>query len=600
MEFVLFVFVFFYPLFMAVYWMTGALIFFSRRERRGRKPPQLSNHPKVSILVPCHNEQNCVRDTIQQLAKNNYPAFDIIAVNDGSSDNTAEILHELSQDISSLKVVTLTKNYGKAMALNAGVIASDAEYIMCVDADALLDRDALFWMMRHFIDCPRVAAVTGNPRVINKTSLLSRIQIGEFSAIVGMVKRTQRNIGRLFTVSGVNACFRKSALHEVGYWSSETVTEDIDISWKLQLRKWDVRYEPRALTWILVPETIKALWKQRLRWAQGGFEAAVKFNRDIFRWKNRRMWFVGLEYWVSVLWCYAISFTILCWVATQLLPPGTMPASLAVHTLIPKWTGVALAIVCLTQFSVGLLLDSLYERRGLFRYIFWAIWYPAVYWVLSAATTAVAVPKAIFKKGKTRHAVWVSPGRQLLYAPMRLRAQRNKQEHRNFYWRIIPTAVAGTKKYAELVLMFISWSLWVYLVTPLISLMVWLAGGYLFKKEMLSPYSMEMFGHALSYGGVILAMWVFTAYWIVWNHIRYSDRNRRKTESPPVTVQQICDTTLLSADSVDYMRKTKETFLHYDEEDKPVLDKHITGFTRQMKFSEMKSTPQTATVVAES
>ena len=600
MELIFFFFVFLYPLFMAVYWMTGAILFFNRLERRRKKPPKLESYPKVSILVPCHNEERCIRDAVQQLLNNNYPNYEIITINDGSTDATGEILQELSRDTNKLKVVTLTQNYGKAMALKAGALASSAEYLMCIDADALLDKNALFWMVRHFLTGPRVGAVTGNPRVINKRGLLARIQIGEFSAIVGMVKRTQRNIGRIFTVSGVNACFRKAALHDVGYWSAETVTEDIDISWKLQMRYWDIRYEPQALTWILVPETIKALWKQRLRWAQGGFEAAVKFNRDIFRWKNRRMWFVGLEYWVSVLWCYAISFTILCWVATQLLPPGTMPASLAVHTLIPKWTGVALAIVCLTQFSVGLLLDSLYERRGLFRYIFWAIWYPAVYWVLSAATTAVAVPKAIFKKGKTRHAVWVSPGRQLLYAPMRLRAQRNKQEHRNFYWRIIPTAVAGTKKYAELVLMFISWSLWVYLVTPLISLMVWLAGGYLFKKEMLSPYSMEMFGHALSYGGVILAMWVFTAYWIVWNHIRYSDRNRRKTESPPVTVQQICDTTLLSADSVDYMRKTKETFLHYDEEDKPVLDKHITGFTRQMKFSEMKSTPQTATVVAES
>ena len=600
MNYMLFVFVFFYPLFMAVYWMTGAIIFFGRRERRGRKPPQLESYPKISILVPCHNEQNCVRDTIHQLANNNYPAFDIIAVNDGSTDSTADILHELSQEISALKVVTLTNNYGKAMALNAGVIASDAEYIMCVDADALLDKDALFWMVKHFLDCPRVGAVTGNPRVINKTSLLSRIQIGEFSAIVGMVKRTQRNIGRLFTVSGVNACFRKSALQDVGYWSSETVTEDIDISWKLQFRYWDIRYEPRALTWILVPETLKSLWKQRLRWAQGGFEAAIKFHRQIFQWKNRRMWFVGLEYWISVLWCYAIMFTIACWAATQVLPAGTMPESLAVHTLIPKWTGVALAIVCLTQFSVGLVLDSLYERRGLFRYIFWAIWYPAVYWLLSAATTVVAVPKGILKKGKTRHAVWVSPGRKLQYAPLRFRQQRQKQEHRNFFWRIIPTAVAGTKKYTELLLMFISWSLWVYLVTPLISLLVWVAGAYLFKKEMMTPYSIDLFTHALNYGGVILTMWVFTAFWIIWNHSRYSNRNRRTTPAPVVTVPEICEMTTLSEDSVAYLRNTKETFMHYDEEDKPVLDRHISGFTRQMKFEGSQPKSPSSTLVVES
>lgn len=584
MESVLFIFVFFYPLFMAVYWMTGAIIYFSRRERRGRKPPVLDEYPHVTILVPCHNEQNCIHDTIQQLSNNNYPSFDIVAINDGSTDDTSLILHDLSGEIEKLKVVTLTKNYGKAMALNAGVVATDAEFVMCVDADALLDKDALFWMVKHLVDSPRVGAVTGNPRVVNKTSLISRIQIGEFSAIVGMVKRTQRNIGRLFTVSGVNACFRKAALHDVGYWSSETVTEDIDISWKLQLRCWDIRYEPKALTWILVPESIKPLWKQRLRWAQGGFEAAVKFNRDIFNWKNRRMWFVGMEYWISVLWCYAVMFTILCWGATYALPAGTLPPSLEVHTLIPKWTGVVLAIVCLAQFSLGLVLDSLYERRGLFRYIFWAIWYPAFYWLLSAATTIVAIPKAIMKKGKTRHAVWVSPGRKLLYAPLRIREQQNKQENRHTFWRILP----ATEKYSEMILMFISWSLWVYLVTPLISLVVWVAGAYLFKKEMLSPYSLEMFSNALNYGGVLLVMWVFTAFWIIWNHSRYSKKNRRNTKAPMVTMEQLSEKTNLSSESITYLRKTKESFLHFDDDDHPIIDKNITGLVRHMTEVEKK------------
>ncbi|MCV5198453.1 glycosyltransferase, partial [Escherichia coli] len=73
-------------------------------------------------------------------------------------------------------------------------------------------------------------------------------------------------------VSGVVAAFRRRALAEVGYWSPDMITEDIDISWKLQLRHWSIFFEPRALCWILMPETLKGLWKQRLRWAQGGAE----------------------------------------------------------------------------------------------------------------------------------------------------------------------------------------------------------------------------------------------------------------------------------------------------------------------------------------
>ena len=103
MELFLFVFVFFYPVFMAIYWTTGALIFFNRRESRNAKRPELKTHPKVAILVPCHNEASCVRDALLQLSKNHYPSFEIIAINDGSTDRTGEILNELTGEIEKLK-----------------------------------------------------------------------------------------------------------------------------------------------------------------------------------------------------------------------------------------------------------------------------------------------------------------------------------------------------------------------------------------------------------------------------------------------------------------------------------------------------------------
>lgn len=566
MELLFFAFVFFYPLFMAFYWMTGALLYFMRWEPRYIKPPQLKDHPHVAILVPCHNEESCVKDAIRQLAGNNYPSFEIIAINDGSTDRTGEILHKLSKEVSKLKVINLTKNYGKAMALKVGVLSCSADYVMCIDADALLDKDALFWMMKQFEEGPRVGAVTGNPRVINRTSLLGRIQIGEFSAIVGMVKRTQRGIGRIFTVSGVNACFRVSALHDVGYWSAETVTEDIDISWKLQLRHWDIRYEPHALTWILVPETFRSLWKQRLRWAQGGFEAAVKFAGDISKWKNRRMWVVSAEYWLSVLWCYALVFTIACWGGTHALG-DSWPEALRVQTIIPGWTGVILATVCLFQFCVGLIIDGHYEKRGLFRYIYWAIWYPAFYWFLNAATTVVAVPKGMYNRGKMKHARWQSPVRILQYAPMRLR-QRKHKEQRQYFWRMLP----NTRKFAQMVLMFLSWGVWAYLITPLISLVVWGFGAYLFMENILTPGSYETFAKVLAYGGAILGMWCILALWIMWNRYRYGGRNRRVTAMPHVTPQQMSEVMGLEIVDLKRLKNSKEAFLHFDDNDSPVLE----------------------------
>jgi len=580
MELILFIFIFFYPLLMAIYWMTGAIIFFNRRENRNTKRPKLDSHPKVAIIVPCHNEATCIKDVIIQLTNNNYPSFEIIAINDGSTDKTGEILKTLTQEIDCLKVIHLTRNYGKAMALKSGVMACSSEFVMCIDADALLDKDALFWMIKHFQDGPRVGAVTGNPRVINKTSLLSRIQIGEFSAIVGMVKRTQRNIGRIFTISGVNTCFRMTALHDAGYWSPETVTEDIDISWKLQLRYWDIRYEPRAITWILVPETLRSLWKQRLRWAQGGFEAATKFSSEIWKWKNRRMWNIAAEYWISLLWCYALMFTILCWAATQTLPAGMWPESMQIQTLIPKWPGVFLAVVCLLQFTVGLVIDGIYEKRGLFRYLFWAIWYPAIYWLLNAATTVVAVPKRIFRFKKMRHASWKSPGRDLRYQPLKIRkVDKERNEQRLLFWKIVPKS----KKFIELVIMFISWTLWAYLITPLMSLAVWAAGAYLFMDKIIEPLSRGIPYSIVGFVFIVFAMWIMLGLWITWNKNKYGKKNRRKQCMPTITSDDISIAMNTHSNVINQLKKNKETYLHFNEKDAPVIEP-IVGLFKPMKI----------------
>lgn len=564
----IFFFVFFYPLFMAIFWMMGSTIFFMRREKHARKAPKLQAHPKVAILVPCHNEELIIRDAIEQLAENEYPNYEIIAIDDGSTDRTGEILAELAAQQPKLRVVTLTRNYGKAMALRAGTLVSSAEFLMCIDADALLAKDALFWMMEHFLNGPRVGAVTGNPRVLNRTSLLARIQIGEFSAIIGMVKRSQRNLGRIFTVSGVNACFRRAAVHDVGYWSSGTVTEDIDISWRLQLKHWDIRYEPRALTWILVPEKLGALWRQRLRWAQGGVEAAIRYFRGMRQWRSRRMWPVYGEYWVSVLWCYAFVFTAVCWAGTQLWPEW--PPAMRVATLVPGWTGVILAVTCLAQFSVGLYIDSYYERRGLLRYLFWAIWYPAVYWLISAFTTVVAVPKGAWQYGRRHYAVWKSPARRLRDLFLWVRPRAHDQRH----LFVEHPLVVYTRRLAELTITAFFWGLWVYLVMPLVSLLLWFAGIYLFVDRMISMGGYRAFADQLAhYGAAVLGMWVLLTGWVLWNQTRYGRRERRNVRPPHVSDSTMAKAMGLEAGTVAALRTKKEVALHFKSEFQPCIER---------------------------
>ncbi|HEY5603553.1 MAG TPA: poly-beta-1,6-N-acetyl-D-glucosamine biosynthesis protein PgaD [Gammaproteobacteria bacterium] len=162
-----------------------------------------------------------------------------------------------------------------------------------------------------------------------------------------------------------------------------------------------------------------------------------------------------------------------------------------------------------------------------------------------------------------------------------MREARKKPDQQGMFSRLIPQ----TQKYAELAVMFVSWSLWVYLVMPLISLLVWIAGSYLFKKEMLSPGGLETLQSIAHYGTLILVMWAMMALWIVWNQKRYGNHNRRQGKAPVVTKEQIHEHTRLSSEQVDYLRNTKEIYLHYDEDDFPVIDQQAESPGKPAKLA---------------
>lgn len=407
----LFDFTFYYPLFMSYVWMVGGITYYFRYERKSKRKSGplilLKETPFVSVIVPCFNEEENVREVVTALARLNYPHYEIICVNDGSKDKTGEILKELAEVYPKLRIIQQAENQGKAVALNTAALVANGEYLLCIDGDAVLNRNVISWMLLHFESGNRVGAVTGNPRIRTRSTLLGRLQVGEFSSIVGLIKRTQRIYGRVFTVSGVVAMFRRRALMQVGFWSPDMLTEDIDISWKLQTNHWDVRFEPRALCWILMPETLRGLWKQRLRWSMGGVQVIQKYSHTLRRWRMRRMWLVYIEYLVSVFWAYSMGLVLLIWLIGLLVE---MPLRWQI-TIIPGWHGVLIGTTCLLQFFVSMVLDRHYDHK-MYRNFFWMIWYPLAYWMLSMATTIWAVPKILVRK-KGRRAVWVSPDRGL-------------------------------------------------------------------------------------------------------------------------------------------------------------------------------------------
>lgn len=187
------------------------------------------------------------------------------------------------------------------------------------------------------------------------------------------------------------------------------ITEDIDISWKLQLAGWTVHFEPNALCWVLMPETINGLWKQRVRWSQGGSEVLLRYFSSMFRWSARGMWPLYVECLISVCWGFLI-FLHLLFIPVELVTDSTYQL---LHDLSPSWTSMLLSITCLLQFAVSLRIDSRYEHEtGIGRYYYWMVWYPIVYWLMNVGTIIVGTVRAV-KKKRGQRAVWVTVDRGL-------------------------------------------------------------------------------------------------------------------------------------------------------------------------------------------
>jgi poly-beta-1,6-N-acetyl-D-glucosamine synthase len=403
------VFCFGYPFVMAWYWMAGGIMFFLGHERWQAppdQPPELESWPAMTIIVPCYNEGENARETLTTAAAVDYPDFEIIAVNDGSRDDTAQVLDRLATEIPRLRVVHLAANQGKATAMNTGALLARSEIIVCIDGDALLDPHALRWIAQSFRRGD-LGALTGNPRIRNRTSMLGRLQVGEFSSIIGLIKRTQSVYGQIFTVSGVICAFRKRALADAGWWSPRTLTDDIDVTWRIQIAGWRVVYQPMAIVWILMPETLSGLWKQRLRWAEGGVQMMQDYFWKMLRGAMPSLIPVYVNYLLSVLWSYVMVATLAASIL-WLLQIDTS-AFLPQFSVIPQWWGLALAVTYLLQALVSQALESRYET-GMTRTLFWMIWYPLAFWMITTLTTVVALPRALMRPRKER-TTWVSPDR---------------------------------------------------------------------------------------------------------------------------------------------------------------------------------------------
>lgn len=236
--------------------------------------------PAVSVVVPAFNEEKVVCQTIRALLASSYSHFEVIVVDDGSTDATyATLLESFGAEP---RVRLFTKpNEGKSKALNFGIEHAAGQIIVALDADTVFLPGTLDWLVRRFSDA-NVGAVAGNAKVGNRINLHTCYQALEYITSQNMDRRAMDVLNCITVVPGSVGAWRKSLILEAGGFTSTTLAEDADLTLSILEMGYKVAYEDRAVAYTEAPDTVRDFLKQRFRWMFGTLQAAWKHRRDAF------------------------------------------------------------------------------------------------------------------------------------------------------------------------------------------------------------------------------------------------------------------------------------------------------------------------------
>ncbi|MEX0428709.1 glycosyltransferase family 2 protein [Nocardioides sp. DS6] len=382
----------------AAMWIAGGLIFRFTDERRGTTASP-EGWPGVSVLIPAYNEGPVVATSIRAALASDYPEFEVLVLDDGSTDDTVERAREAAGNDPRCRVVPDPVNVGKGDRLNIGFELATYPLVVVTDADSHMHPEALRNMAAVMESSASLAAVAGAPHVTNRTGLLPMLQTLEAAAVISLIRRTQTLTGCVGTVAGVLGMFRKGRVLAVGGYRGTMATEDIDLTWRLLLAGWQTAQSPHALVGMQVPTTLKALWSQRKRWARGQGEVLRVHLREVLRWRNRRMWLLAYEAIMSLVW-------VICWVLAMILSTLNVifGHDLGFFAFGMGW-GAAIAIVATVQLLIAIVLRYRYDPWDLGALLAGAL-YPIAYWAISAAAALHSEVKAFVVGPREKRVVW--------------------------------------------------------------------------------------------------------------------------------------------------------------------------------------------------
>ena len=260
------------------------------KKRKLQKNPKIINEnykPFVTIMVPAHNEGSVIEGTIENILQLDYPNYEVIVIDDRSTDNTADVIRGLEQKFDKVKAfIRPTDAFpGKSAVLNDAMQFANGEAILVFDADARIDSDFLTKIIPN-LEPEDVGAVQARKVISNRdVNFLTRCQDNE------MTLDTHFQIGRdavkgAVELRGNGELIKRTALEDIGGWNNYTLVDDLDMSTRLHIKGWDVRFCPDVEVREEAVVYLKALYRQRRRWYEGTIRRYLELFGDVLTSKK--------------------------------------------------------------------------------------------------------------------------------------------------------------------------------------------------------------------------------------------------------------------------------------------------------------------------
>lgn len=264
-----------------------------------------TENPQFDIIVPMYNEEKVIINTINSILEIEYDNFNVVVIDDGSTDVGLDLLHKNFKDNPKVKILHQS-NKGKSAALNHAIMNSDGEFVICIDADTLVRPDLINRLLPYFDDI-NVAAVSGNIRVGNRGKFITELQELDYIINPNYERSIFENLNSIMVVPGAIGAFRRSIILGLGGYASDTLTEDSEITLRILLNGYVIKNAFDVVGYTEVPASAEMFLKQRVRWKLGTIQVLIKYFRRSLTHPNIALRCVVIPY----TWLYGVLLPLL-------------------------------------------------------------------------------------------------------------------------------------------------------------------------------------------------------------------------------------------------------------------------------------------------